>query len=106
MEACRYLVGVIMNEREEKEHRRKLLLYNLYLAEQGFPGADEMVCKIGRQMKEPLGARIEVIYPNGEIMIIYGLPNVQKKCRIGWSVLKRILKNGEADRKGRRYRYA
>ncbi|MFD1899982.1 hypothetical protein [Enterococcus termitis] len=95
-----------MDQREEKAARRKLLLYHLYMEDEGFPGAAEMVRKIGKQIKDPKGTKIEVIYPDGNIITYYGLPTVQKRCRIGSNTLPKLLHSGEPDRKGRRYRYA
>lgn len=95
-----------MTEREEKAARRKLLLYNLHLAEEGFPNAAEMARKIGESIEDPAGAKIEVIHPNGKIIIYYGQKAVMKRYRIGAATLVKYLHNGEPDREGRRYRYA
>lgn len=95
-----------MNEREEKAARRKLLMYYLHLEEIGFPGAEEVVHKIGELIKDPFGAKIEVIHPDGKVVIYYGQKAVMKRYRIGAATLVKHLNNGEPDPEGRRYRYA
>lgn len=95
-----------MNEREEKAARRKLLMYYLHLEETGFPGAAETVRKIGELIEDPFGAKIEVIYPDGKVIIYYGQKAVMKRYRIGAATLVKLLNNGEPDPEGRRYRYA
>lgn len=94
----------MLNTREVKRTRRRMLLQYLYLANEGNQEALETVKKMGNSIKDCVKTAIEVTNPDGETFIEFGKRETMSRCHIGRETLENALKHGWKDSKGRKYK--